>query len=358
MNSNRVILITLVLLFLTNGTVQAVLISAGRFDQLIGNAKIIVKARIARIDKPHFEMIAFTVDVILILKSDGIAIPDRLYLEAPAPIWPKDIGIPFAEKQVVLLVLESGKGKISIVNNVRAILPATNNKTRYEARDPVRRKLFGELQDYLPQTKDEVAKGLVLVLLSHIGSEEDDRIFLHYMKSENEWLRRAARASLLKLNPTPERISEAVDDFAEHLSAVSQEHLFWEMYEDVEWSARCGSFGMEVGLATRARAYLPIYRVLIDNAPSDYQHVYVAVKALKDVGTREDIPRLYKYMDHEKAWIRHDVLEGIGRILGMKIKRPLIPSYEMPLPAEVEPWEMKTRSIIEQTLVGEHILEK
>jgi hypothetical protein len=115
---------------------------------------------------------------------------------------------------------------------------------------------------------------------------------------------------------------------------------------------------MDVDIAARARAYLPIYRVLIDKSPSDYQHVCTAIEALKDVGTREDIPRLYKYIDHEKAWIRHDVLEGIGHILGMKIKRPLIPSYGMPLPVEVEPWEKKTRFIIEQTLVSEHILEK
>ena len=113
---------------------------------------------------------------------------------------------------------------------------------------------------------------------------------------------------------------------------------------------------IEKDLAARAKAYLPIYRVLIDKAPSDYQRVYIAVEALKSVGTREDIRRLYKYIDHEKAWMRHDVLEGIGRILGIEVKRPLIPSYEMPLPADVKPWEEKTRSIIEQTLIKERPL--
>jgi len=358
MNSKRGKLIAIMLLLLTNGPVQAVLVGGGRFDQLIKNAKIIVKGRITKIDEPPFEMIAFNAEVITVLKSDGTTIPDQLHLEAPAPIWPEGLGIPFTEKQVVLLVLERVNGKIAVVNNMRAILPATNNKTNLEDCNSVTRKVFEELQAYLPQTEDKVAKGLVLVLLSQLGLKEEEKIFLPYMKSENKWLRRAARASLLRLSPTPERISEAVDDFANHLSAVSQDDLFWEMYEDVQWSARCGSFGMEKDLTTRARAYLPIYRVLIDKAPSNYQCVYIAIEALKNVGTREDIRRLYKYVNHEKAWIRHDVLEGIGRILGMEIKRPLITDYGMPLPANVKTWEEKTRSIIKQTLISEHLLEK
>ncbi len=349
-------LILIMLLLIANATAQAVLTGAGRFDQLIGSAKIIVKGQINQIDKPPFEMIAFRVEVIKVLESDGGEIPHQLYFEAPFPIWPKNLGVTYAEGQLILLVLERVNGKISVLNNTGAILPATNNKTTFDKDSSVTRKVFEELRAYLDQTTDEMAKGFVLVRLSQLGTEEDGKIFLPYMKSENKWLRRAALVSLLRLKPTPEEINEAVDDFADHLSAVSQEHLFWEMYEDVQWSARCGSFGMKKELAVRARAYLPIYRVLIDKAPSDYQHVYVAIEALKDMGTREDIRRLYKYMDDKKAWIRHDVLEGIGRILGMKIKRPPITSYETPLSEETKTWEEKTRSIIEQKLASEHIL--
>jgi hypothetical protein len=344
------------LLLITNGTAQAVITGAGRFDQLIGNAKIIVKGQINQIDKPPFEMIAFRMKVVKVLKSDGGKIPDQLYFEAPYPIWPEDINLPYTEGQLILLVLQRENGKIYIENNLGAILPATNNKTTLGEDSSVTRKVSEELRAYLDQTRDEMAKGLVLVRLSQLCTKEDEKLFLPYMKSENKWLRRAALASLLRLRPTPEEISEAVDDFAYHLSAVSQERLFWEMYEDVQWSASCGSFGMEKELANRARAYLPIYRVLIDKAPSDYQRVYIAIEALKNVGTREDIRRLYKYMNDEKAWIRHDVLEGIGRILGMEVKRPLITSYEMPLSEEAKTWEEKTRSIIEQRLASEHIL--
>jgi hypothetical protein len=346
------------LLLITNETAQAVITGGGRFDQLIGNAKIIVKGQINRIDKqPHFEMIAFGINITKVLKSDDGNIPEQLYFEAPFPLWPEDLNLPYTEGQLVLLVLGRDKGKLYIENNTGAILPAANNKTTIDENSPVTRKVFEELRAYLDQTRDETAKGLVLVYLSQLGTIEDVNLFLPYSKSENKWLRRAALASLLRLRHNPEDINEAVADFAGHLSDGQQEFLFWKMYEDVKWSARCGSFGMEKQLADRARAYLPIYRVLIDKVPDEYyQHVYVAIEALKDIGTREDIPRLYKYIDNDKAWIRHDILEGIGRILGMNIKRPIITGYGATLSEEAKAWEEKTMSIIEQKLVSEHIL--
>jgi len=334
------------------------LIGAGRFEQLIQNAEIIVKARVIRIDKPPFEMIAFKAKIITVLKSDSAAIPNQLLLEAPAPIWPKDLGVQFAENRVVLLVLHRVNGELAVANNMRAVLPATESKMHHEKRSPITRKVFDELRAFLPQAEDKLAKGLVLVLLSQLASKEDEEMFLPYMESTDEWLRRAAVASLLRINPTPERIRAVVADFSKHLSNPSKDSLFWEMYQDVRWASRCGAFGMEKDLTTRARAYIPIYRALIDKAPPNYQRVYVVIEALKNVGTREDICRLYKHLDHEKAWIRHDVLEGLGRILGMKIKRPSIPGYEMPenLSPDVKAWEKRTRSTIEKTLASNNIL--
>jgi hypothetical protein len=348
---------------------NAVIVGAGRFDKLIQNAEIIVKARVIQIDEPPFEMISFKAEVITVLESDSNQIPNQLFLEAPDPIWPKDLGVPCVENQVVLLVLQRVNGQLAFVNNLGAILPATDTKIRHNNRSSVTRKVFDELRAFLPhagtsmvngklpsflyQGGSEYEKALVLVYLSQLASDEDEKVFLPYVESMDEWLRRAALASLLRINPTSERIQAAVIDFCNHLSNPSEDFLFWEMYIDVQWAARCGSFGMEKNLTTRAKAYIPIYRVLIDKAPPGYQRVYVAIEALKDVGTREDIKRLYKYLDHEKAWIRHNVLEGLGRILGMEVKRPTVTSYEMPLPPGVEQWEKETRTAIEKILANE-----
>ena len=220
-------------------------------------------------------------------------------------------------------------------------------------------KVSDGLPSFLPQGDSEFEKALVLVHLSQLASKEDEKMFLPYMESTDEWLRRAALASLLRINPTSERIQAAMADFCNHLSnpsKPSEDHLFWEMYMDVQCAARCGAFGMEKNLTTCAKAYIPIYRVLIDKAPPDYQRVYVAIEALKSVGTREDVNRLYKYLDHDKAWIRHDVLEGLGRILGMEVKRPTITSYEMPLPARRRAVGKETRAAIEKVLANEGLI--
>ncbi len=352
--------IVLALLFglLFTTPLYAVIVGAGQFDRLIQNAKIIVKARVTRINEPSFESVAFKAEVITVLESDSAAIPNQLLLEAPAPIWPKELGVPFAEKQMVLMILSRENDKLAVVNHMGAILPAMNSKIHHENHISIKRKVFDELRAFLPQAKDELAKGLVLVHLSQLASKEDEDMFLPYMESTDEWLQRAALASLIRINPTPERIGVAVGDFGKHLSNPSKDLFFWKMYQDVRWASRCSTFGMEKNITMRARVYLPIYRALIDKASPNYQRVYVAIEALKNVGTREDICRLYKHLDHEKAWIRHDVLEGLGRILGMKIKRPLIPAYEIPenLHPDVKAWEKRMRSTIEKTLASNNIL--
>lgn len=340
------------LCLIANGTVQAVAIGAGRFDQLIENATLIIKGRVARIDNPHFEMIAFKADVIDTLKTDGGEIPTQLYFEAPFPLWPEHLGIPYAPGQCVLLVLNRANGKIVIENNQGAILPAISGKLNPDPNSSATRKVFEELWACLDPTQDQTAKGFILVHLSQLATKEDEKRFLPYMNSENQWLRRGALASLIRINPSPDLINQAVDDFSQHLSAPCDEFLFWKMYVNVKWSARCDSFGMDKELTARAKAYLPIYRALIDKAPGDYQHISVAIDALKSVGTSEDISRLYKYIDNDKAWMRHEVLEGIGRILGMKVKRPAILAYREPLSPEVKAWETETRSVIDQKLAN------
>ncbi len=355
----------------------AILIGAGQFDKLIQKAEIVVKARVNPIDESAFGIIDFEAEIITVLKSDGTPIPNRLFLKSAIFIWPGDLGIPFTEQQIVLLVLQRRDGQLAVVNNMRAILPATDSKMQHDNCSSATKIVFNELCAFLPQAEDKLAKGLVLVLLSQLATREDEKMFLPYMKRKNKWLRRAALASLLRINPTTKRIQMAVGDFNDHLCTPfkpskdppilvggqevfmpPKNQLFWKMYQDVQWAARCGAWGMEKNMTARAKAYLPIYRVLIDKAPPNYQRVHVAISGLKNVGIREDILRLYKYLDDEKTWMRHDVLEGIGRILGMKIKRPSITSYCMPLPPNVEPWEKEARSTIERALVNENLLSK
>jgi len=345
----------------------AIAYMSGPFDSLINKAEIIVKVQVFPHEKSPFEKNAFRAKIISILKSDGGPIPDNLSLQAASPIWPKDFGVPFEEKQVVLLVLRRSAGKLTVLRFSRAIMPATISKIDHKTGSTIQRKVFDELHAFLPQAKHEAAQALVLVHLSHLVSKTDEKIFLPFLKSRDKQLRRAALASLLRINPAAKRIQSAAADFEDHLAqkpvdyrvyksnaypqGTSDDYLFWEIYKDVESASQCGSYRIEI-LTARAKSYLPIYRALIDNAPDDYQRVFIGIKALKAVGQREDIHRLYKYINHKKAWIRHDVLEGIGRILSMEIKRPSIPSYMMPQSRapHIKQWETKTQAAIEKAL--------
>ena len=356
--ANEVVMCLLVLT--VAGAAQGVIVGNGPLDRLVEHADAIVKARVTHIGEPPFEMITFEANVIATLKSDGLAIPDRLDIEAPFPTWPTDLGLSYTENQVVLLMLQRRDGEISLVNHLRAILPATDSAISPPANDSPMGRVFAEVTACLPCMADDSTKGIALVLLSLLGSADDEDVFLPYVESEDQWLARGAQAALLRIEPTPERVKLAVDDFSAHLlaepEADQQDYRFWEMYQDVAWSSRCGAFGMDETLVTRARTYLPIYRVLLDKAPAGYQCVSTAIEALKDVGTREDVSRLYEYVDDEKASVRHEVLEGIGRILGLEVKHPYILSYMMPLPARVEQWEKETRSTIEEAMTKENLL--
>ena len=318
--------------------VHAIMVAGGQFGHLIQEAEIVIKAQVAPREEHAFEKIAFDAKVISILKSDGEPIPENLSLESAFNCWPNDFGVPFEEKQVVLLVLRRTESKLSVTNHLKAIMPATKPQIDYKSDSTIQKKVFDELHAFLPKAKDEVSQALLLVCLSNFASKTDEKIFLPYIKSKNKWLQRAALASLIRINPTAKRVQAAVADFENHLSKTPDDdrtetrddYLFWEIYEDVRWASRCGSYGMDKNMTDRATTYLPIYRAIIDNAPQSYQRIYIGIEALQAIGGRKDIPRLYKHLNHEKASLRHGVLEGLGRILGMEIKRPRITSYLMP----------------------------
>ncbi len=189
MGIRRNTILAIVLFFLANAPVQALIVGAGRFDQLIKNAEIIVKVRVTQIDDLHFEMIAFKANIALVLRGDGAAIPNQLQIEAPSPIWPKDLGVPFAKDQIVLLVLERKNGRVGIRNHLRAILPATESGVHDKNHGSVTRMVFDELHAFLPQAEEGTAKGLVLIHISQLASRADEhrcRYFKEALYSEGD----------------------------------------------------------------------------------------------------------------------------------------------------------------------------
>lgn len=336
-------------------SVQAIVYGLGRFDQMVADADVIAKFRVARIEEAPSEMIGFSGTVLAVLKTDGKPIAPEQTFEVAAPIWPEDLGRKCAADQTVLLILKRSEGALQVDWSLGAILPAVGDSVAYAEDIAAERKIFLELRAVLETGGEGRAPARILALMGTLGNAGDLAFFDDRADSPDPWTRRGAHAAAAQIDPRPERIQRLVEDFMDHLAdpaatGSEADYVFWRVFDDVHVASRCGAWGMEEPLASRARAYLPVYRILVDRAPPGYGRLPVGIEGLKNVGTADDLPRLARFLDHEMIWVRHDVLEGLGRILGYPCKRPMITSYGMPLPPEVESWERETRAELERRL--------
>lgn len=339
---------------------RAIVVGLGRFDQMVADADVIAKFRVERIEEAPSEMIGFSGTVRSVLKTDGEPIASEQTFEVAFPIWPEDLGLKLAVDQTVLLILKRSDGALQVDWNLRAILPAVDDSVAYAEDEAVERKIFLELQAFLETGGEGRASARILALMGTLGHAGDLVFFENRAESSDPWTRRGAHAAAAQIDLQPERIQRLVEDFMDHLAdpaatGSESDHVFWQVYDDVHVASRCGAWGMEEPLASRARAYLPVYRILVDRAPPGYGRLPVGIEGLKNVGTADDLPRLARFLDHETVWVRHDVLEGLGRILGFPCKRPMITSYGMPLPPEVESWERETRAELERRLAEQGV---
>ena len=361
---------------------RAMLIGAGPFDRLIAGAKVIVKARVVSIGRPReWQMSTFQIEVLAVLKQDAGSIPRRIRVNVAEFIWPSDLDHPFKVGAVGLFVLErydggvrseGGKGTLNVANNTRAILPAVEGLVEQPKEERVEAKVFAELAAFLPRMTTEAAKATMLVLLSNVSTVADEAFFAKYGEADSEVIRRGARAALLRVNPTAERVEEVKQDFVSHLAAAAThswykkpvtssddkdyiaDHAFWGPYEDLAEAARCGAYG----ITKRCLAYLPIYRTICDRAPEGYPWATVVVEPLRDIGDREDILRLYKFVNHERAYVRAEALDGLCRILRINMRMPAVMSWGLPLAPEVLEQEKRMQEAVRAALREQGLLPK
>ena len=341
-------------------SVQAIIYGLGRFDQMVADADVIAKFRVERFGEAPAEIIGFSGTVVSVLKTDGKPIASEQTFEAAFPIWPKDLGLEQVAGKTILLVLKRYEGVLRVDWNMRAILPAAEGSVAYAADAATERKIFLELQAFLETVGEGRTQARILALMGALGDAGDLKFFEERADSSDPWVRRGAHAAAAQIDPRPERMEPLIDDFKAHLAdpaatGAEEDYVLWQVYGDVHAASRCGDWGMEEPLASRARAYLPVYRILVDRAPPGYGRLPVGIEGLRNVGTVDDLPRLARFLDHETIWIRHDVFEGLGRILGFPCKRPMITSYGMPLPPEVESWERETRAELERRLAEQGV---
>ncbi len=329
----------------------AVVVGDGPFDMLLGQAEVVVRARVSWIDsQPNFEHIAFAVVVEEVLESDGGEVPENLEVEVPFPLWPEGFGVPYRAGEPVILILWRRGGGLKVINCRNSILPAAEKPVSAPASVGLTERLVAELLAFGEATADGMARARCLQLIAEVAGPENAGLFRRHLAG-GEWPRRVALAALIRHDPTPEVVEAVISDFRAWLEAGAEDRRFFELYDDLRWAARRDEFRNRPGVAARTLTYRPLYRLLIDYRPAG-GNAYLGVEALKLVGEAEDLHRLTPFLDHERATVRFDALEGVARLLEVEIpERPGIPGYTDPLPRVILDWEEVARARVHRALV-------
>lgn len=338
-----VLLLALVLSAWAARPARAILVGAGSMDTLIRSSDAIARARIISIQRPPFERLAFTAEPTAVLKAPSKALPPRLTLTPAEPIWPDDLELRYRPGAVVLLFLQEDGTTFSVVNNMRAIVPASEG-TVIDPNTSMETRVLRELVPVLKGLKTDAARSRLLSLMGEVGSRGNEEIFLPYLKDPNEWVRRGALTALLRINPTPERVEMAAADLKAFLKGPKRGDLFrlWSLYRVID---------------TENNAYLPLYRIAADAGnvrPLDD----AIVRGLKRGGQKEDSLRLYRYVRHKSDYIRHEALDALCRIYKIPLKRPEVTSYQGPLSQEAVDQERRMRAAVTRALQKEGILKQ
>ena len=341
----------------------AVITGDGSFDWLVRDADAIVVLRVDAIDEePAFEHYEFEAVRLATLASER-EVPEHLRLRIGFPVWPDELGVPFAVGATVLAVLEESGDGFEVVNDTSAILPAGDER-EWEAAGDRRSRVFGALRSALRETADDRQAALLLVLLSEIASASDAPTFATYLGDAGPWARRGALAGLLRIAPTPELVEAADADIGSHLAQPppeSDQWLFVDLYDQVLDDPYDGP----EEAPDQARPFLPIYRTIAD-APDPLGFDEVAVHGLKLAGDRSDALRLWAYATRQPPespyrkghadYLRHEALDGLCRIFGIPLERPQVTGYSGELSAAVEAQERRLRDAVHAALVDEGVL--
>jgi hypothetical protein len=348
--------------------------SALPLDDLAREAEVIVKVRDSDIEwvsiHPDLPRLSLRASVLSVIKGDNLGEWGDMEIEAygGADYPSYTFRLPAENYDTAILFLERSKDdSFQVTNDAKGILPVFPGHVAMEASWGVDRRLFAEFRHVAASTRDSLLRARFLAFMARFASESDAAVFEGYRKDSNAWVRLSVHMALARLTLAPEHIQAVVDAVPRDSCALTgvEHFVFRDIFKDVEQVSRCDSHGMKGPMVKLARAYLPIYRALLDNAqeqgwapPRSSMGASWSVNALRAVGTRQDIVRLYRSVDCAHAPIRHDVLEGIGRILGHPVKRPMITAYpsDGSLPDDIVVWESETRVMLEELMRAEGFL--
>jgi hypothetical protein len=366
-------LAVLLLVFLSR-VAGAYLQSGLPLEQLTASSDVIVKVAVSDVrplelhpESPRFAMAA---TIVAVMKQDGYAIPEQQVFEAfGLDTFDPDLRADGADKPSLLLFLmRDASGRLQIIHDRHAILPVYAASAGVPVTPAsVPRGLFDELYAVASRHSDPLVRAKYIALMAAFATHADTRVFEQLTTSEDPWVRLASALATARIDLQPSRMEAVVRAMALQPAQWrdAKSGLFDDVFSDVAHVARCRAFGMDDAMALRARAYLPVYRYLLDLAEGTCLHKPIAcrgvgmgVEALAAVGTEEDLLRLWRFCRSTWAPARHDALEGLARILGYATQRPEMRAYDAgeALPDAVLAWEAHTISELEPLLRARGLL--
>lgn len=338
-------------------------------DLLMSESDVIVKVLMNDFLKEEYERFSFRATILKIIKEDSLPIPQEQKFEtfgsSAYPFTKFGYSISPCVDQPAILFLERGSdNELWIINDASAMLPVSSEKIPIMPATGTREILFNELKLAADSNTDPMLKAQFVSFLARLATNGDLDVLISYLADPDPWVHRASLLGVAQIDPRQERIQAVVEDlnrWSFDLSNVAY-YVREDVFGDVEYVSRCRAFGMNESMAARARIYLPIYRALLDNAsrkcgddPVTTPFIGMCIEALSGVGTREDIMRLYAFRLNKRASLRHNVLEGLGRILGRPVKRPRITTYpdDGSVPQYMLAWEVETLAMLEGLMKAE-----
>lgn len=342
-------LFAVVVLMLRALPAHAVSYGGGPLNWLLEHADAVAVVRVTAVElyDVEFEFIAFDAERLEVLAGEGV--PEHLRLKVPQPVWPLDLGLPYEVGATVIVALERRDGRLGLISNARAVLPAGSVKPR--ASVGVARRVFGELQALLERSGDDEQRALILLMLGEIAGPGDEQVLASYFDESDGLARSAALGALLRISPTAERVQLAADETREFLAISQSDHdrfLFRQLYEDAINDRQISP----PGNAEQARPFLPIYRIIADG-PAKSGLDDIALDGLQRVGDASDVARLARYTASADPCQRLDALDALCRLFGLALRRPDVTSCMMPLSAEVVAQEQRMREAVGEVLARE-----
>jgi hypothetical protein len=209
---------------------------------------------------------------------------------------------------------------------ISCVVPAADRdlpKTKDAAE--VRSLLVKQILKEVKATKFSNRQRHLILQVAPIMNADEAEDLLPFLDSKEDWLKRAALASLTYITREEKYIKLAVEDVDYFLKNVNPDIGFKGLEEGITFGAYPLFFDHyfflrePLGDEERARQapFLPLFRAVARNFKEEERRWFMecGMEPLCRLGTKDDLAALYQFHDNKNVGVRMQVLAGISRIL-------------------------------------------